>query len=249
LAGYGKLLENVRRKKIAFVMLAVVLATIGVYGVLHFLINPIIIDSVNLVEYRDPEIKANITKIGSYYVLVSKKGKEIRLGILNESTINELISMVNSVLEGAESITSEELNSLGINKTLSLKQKAKKYRGANITLFNDLIVKMNIFPNLTLIQVRASNKTRCFKSHSIDLKSFFQHHYNLSEYYTIRAINLTWIKLQEKEKVPYKYKLSSISINQSSDKPIVITMVWKGCPCRFNPPETFQFSLEELLGG
>jgi len=248
--GYGKLLTGTRDKKVALIMLALLMAIMGVYWILRFLGNPGIIESVNFVKYRDPEIRANITEIGSgYYAIVSKKGKEIRLGILNESVLNELISAANSVIEGAESITLEEFNSLRINKSLSLKQRAKAYRGANLTLFSDFTVEMNLFPDLTLIQVNASKQARYFKSHSLDLKNFFQHLYNLSEYYTIRALNLSWIKLQKKGKLPYKYKIGSIFINQSSDKPIVITMVWKGCPCQFNPPETFQFSLEELLEG
>ncbi len=241
---------STQSRKVYLIMLVILLSIISIYAVLHFLNKPIVVESVNFIRYRDSEIKANITEVGSgYYALVSKKGKTLRLGIMNESMLNELISSVNSVLKEAKSIPPEEFNSTRINLTLCLKQRSKTHRGANLTIEDDISLSMYLFPNKTLIQVMASEEVKCFESRPLNLGEFFKDLHNWSEYHTNRALNLSWIKLQERGKLPFKYKIAFISINQSSDKPIVITMVWKGCPCQFNPPETFQFSVEELLKG
>ena len=246
----GRLQTSRLGKKETFLILALLLLIICIYAILHFLRGSMAVESVNFIEYSDPEMKANITSVGSgYYALISKRGKNFRIGILNESMLTELLSMVNSVLKEAEPIKLEDFNSTKANLTMHYKQRSKAFRGENLTLINDLIVEMYVFPNTTLIQIEAPKKTMYFRSPSLDLREFFGKLYNWSEYHTIRILNLTWIKLQEKGKLPYKYKIGSIWINQSSDKPIVITMIWQGCPCKFNPPETFQFSLAGVLGG
>lgn len=236
-------------KKVVLILLLVLLSISGVYAFSRF-IRGEAIESVSFIWYRDNEIEANITSIGSgYYALISKKGKDLRLGILNENMLTELITTLNSVLKEGNPISQEEFNFTRINSFLQFKQRSKSLRGANLTVINDLFMEMNIFPNQTLIQINTERDSKYYKSNSIDLRDFFESLYNWSEYHTIRVLNLTWIKLQEMGKIPYKYKIGSISINQSSEKPIVITMIWQGCPCKLNPPETFQFSVEEVLGG
>jgi hypothetical protein len=245
----GRFQTNLLSKKVTLILLLVLLSISGVYAFSRF-IGGEAIEFVNFLEYRDNEIEANITSIGSgYYALISKKGKDLRLGILNESMLAELITTLNSVLKKANPISQEEFNSTRINSFLQFKQRSKSLRGANLTVINDFVMEINIFPNQTLIQINTEKDSKYYKSSSIDLRDFFGFLYNWSEYHTIKVLNLTWIKLQEMGKTPYKYKIGSISINQSSNKPIIITMVWQGCPCKLNPPETFQFSLEEVLSG
>jgi len=244
-----KSLKTWKGKRAVLLTLGVLLAIVFISAVFYLVKSRIELESISFVAYEDPEMEANITEIGpSYYVLIAKKGRNFRLGIMNETMLAELISSVNLILAEAKEITSDEFNSSRINVTRS-SLGSKEPKGVNLTVINDVRVDLQIFPNLTLIRLETTKKTLYYRSTSLNLSGYFEGLYKWSKNQTDKMMNLVWMKLRERGKAPFKYGVGSIKVNLTSDKPIQITMIWQGCPCSIRPPEVFQLSVEEITGG
>lgn len=238
-----------RSRKATLLVLGALLLVIGLSIILYSVKSRTKLESISFMMYKDPEMEINITATGSgYYVLVAKKGKNFRLGIMNETMLMEFMSSANLILDHAEKITFDEFNSSRINNTQG-GLSSKEPTGANLTIIDDVRIDIQIFSNLTLIQLTSPKKITYYRSTSLDLRDYFEELYNWSKNQTIKALNLIWIKLRERGRAPFKYRIGAIKINLTSDEPIQITMVWQGCPCHIRPPETFQFSVEEIVGG
>ena len=215
---------------------------IGTYLIFQELSSPITLESAELIQYVSPELKSNIAIIeDTHYLLVSRKDRETRVGIMNESKLIDLFSTLNSILKEAKPISQEGLDSL-------VKDKANLNR-ENLTLISEVRVEFQFSRDFTLIRVIIQEKERLFISSSTSLRDYFMNLHKWSEEQTTRLLNLIRAELREMKENPSEYRISSVRIEKGSNKPIAIVMIWQGCPCEFKPPLTFFFSVEDLLKG